>query len=150
MSMDMNLYLYASVAETRVAIPADQVEAVVRLGEIVPVQCVPAYVRGLAALRSRVLTVIDMQARVSGERTRLDARPLAVVADVGGHAYGLIVTAVSDIAPAPDGRAPLLGRIEDDWTPYADSIIVHNGESHLLLSVEDFIAVGTGSAARAA
>ncbi len=145
MRMDMNLYLYASVAETRVALPADQVEAVVRLGEIVPVQCVPAYVRGLAALRSRVLTVIDMQARVSGERTDLDARPLAVVAEIGGHAYGLIVTSVSDIAAAPAGESPLLGRIEDAWTPYAASVIQHNGESHLLLSVEDFIAVSAAS-----
>jgi purine-binding chemotaxis protein CheW len=141
--MNSELYLYATVGGTAVALPAGQVEAVVRLGEIVPVQCVPAYVQGLAALRSRVLTIIDMQSRICGVPSQTNEAPLAIVVNVAGHAYGLVVTSVSDIAAAPEGEMPLHGRMDEAWTPYATSVVLHEGRSHLLLSVDDFVTVGT-------
>ncbi len=54
--MTENLFLFATIAGTPVAVRANEIEAVVRLGDIVPIQRVPDHVRGLAALRSRVLT----------------------------------------------------------------------------------------------
>lgn len=143
--MSADLFLYATVADTPVAIPASQVEAVVRLGEVTPVQCVPQHVRGLAALRSRVLTVIDLEARVRGTQSGLPDKPLAVVVEIGGHTYGLIVAGVTDIAPAPDGVSAVQGRIDEMWSNYASGVVLQRGRSHLVLSVEDLIAGGNGS-----
>ncbi len=141
--MSEELYLYAAVAGTPVAIATSRVEAVVRLSEIVPVQCVPPYVRGLAALRSRVLTVIDMETRVHGVTKTVSETSLAIVVEVGGHAYGLLVASVSDIAAASEAVKPLRGRLDEAWAPYVSGVALHRGRTHLVLSVEDFIAPGS-------
>jgi purine-binding chemotaxis protein CheW len=54
-----DLFLIAHIAGRGVAIDAAQVDSVVDIGEIVAVPRAEAFVRGLAALRSRVVTVID-------------------------------------------------------------------------------------------
>ena len=73
------LFLFAHVADTAIAIPTDELEAVVHLGEIIPVARTASFVRGLAALRSRVLTVIDARARITGDLFALGTAPLAIL-----------------------------------------------------------------------
>jgi len=143
--MTENLFLFATIAGTPVAVRASEIEAVVRLGDIVPIPRVPAHVRGLAALRSRVLTVIDIESRIFGRAMSIGNRPLAVVSDVAAHTYGLLVETVSDICEATSGVQPLQGRIDRHWAPFATGLVEREGRSHLLLSVADF--VNTPSAA---
>lgn len=147
--MTENLFLFASIAGTPVAIRASEIEAVVRLGDIVPIQRVPAHVRGLAALRSRVLTVIDIESRIFGRSMSIDPRPLAVVSDVAAHTYGLLVETVSDICESSGGVQPIQGRIDRYWAPFAAGLVERDGRSHLLLSVADFVNT-PGAAAKAA
>lgn len=137
--MSDQLFLFATVVDTAIAIPTDEIEAVVRLGEIVPIARTPAHVRGLAALRSRVLTVIDLRTRITGQSPRLDQAPLAIVADVEGHNYGLLVDDVSDICPVEGGTMPVYGRVNDEWSPYARGMLLHEGITHLVLAVPDLV-----------
>ena len=60
------LYLFATLAGTRIAVETREVEAVVKLTDISPVPGMGAHVAGLSALRSRVLTVIDVAALIAG------------------------------------------------------------------------------------
>src|SRR3546814_1121755 len=53
------LFLIAEIGGRAVAISADQIESVVDIGVVTPIPLADARVRGLAALRSRVVTVID-------------------------------------------------------------------------------------------
>ena len=57
-----SLKLIARIAGQRIALTADAVESVVEIEAITPVPLAPPHVAGLAALRSRVLTVIDSYA----------------------------------------------------------------------------------------
>ena len=75
-----NLYLFAILAGTRVAVEAGEVEAVVKLTDISPVPGMGAHVAGLSALRSRVLTIVDVAAIVHGQPTPPERRGLAVTA----------------------------------------------------------------------
>jgi len=144
--MTETLFLFASIASAPIAIRASEIEAVVRMGDIVPIPLVPAHVRGLAALRSRVLTIIDMEARVFGTDGRGQPATLAVVADLAAHSYGFLVDSVSDITQAPGGIQPIRGRIDPAWTPYAGGLVERDGRSHLLLSLADFVAAPGGAA----
>ncbi|AOH85487.1 chemotaxis protein CheW [Sphingomonas panacis] len=90
------LFLIAQLAGRTVAIDSAQVESVVDIGTIVPVPRAGAQVRGLAALRSRVVTVIDPGA-VLGEGVSVSDRAVIVVVD--GHHYAVLVDALEDIAP---------------------------------------------------
>ncbi|MBT2188895.1 chemotaxis protein CheW [Sphingobium nicotianae] len=146
--MTDTLFLFASIAGVPIAIRTAEIEAVVRLGDVVPIPLVQNHVRGLAALRSRVLTVIDMEARIFGTCGHASLITLAVIADIAAHSYGFIVDSVSDITQAPNGIQPIRGRIDPAWAPYAAGLVEHDGRSHLLLSLTDFVAApGTALAA---
>lgn len=134
-----NLFLFASVASTPVAIPAGDLEAVVRLGEIVPVARTAPYVRGLAALRSRVLTIIDARARIVDEPSILGSEPLAIVAMIEGHGYGLIVDAVSDIGHPAGTVETSCGRVEPCWQPFVRGMLVHEQQTHIVVSLRDLV-----------
>jgi len=142
--MNENLFLFATVSGTPVAVRASEIEAVVRLGDIVPIPRVPPHVRGLAALRSRVLTVIDIESRIFGRPQPIVQHPLAVVSDIAAHTYGLLVETVSDICEAPGGVQPIQGRIDRFWAPFASGRVEREGRSHLLLSLADFVSTPVG------
>ncbi|PZU60563.1 MAG: chemotaxis protein [Sphingobium sp.] len=133
------LYLFTTVAGTLVAVRSDEVEAVVRVTDISPVPGMPVHIAGLSALRSRVLTMIDAGAVVHGVKTPPERRSLAIIADIAGHSYGLMVDAVSDICPVAEGELPLRGRIDAAWAPFARGIVENDGEPYLLVSLAMFV-----------
>lgn len=136
------LYLFARVAGTNIAVRTEEIEAVVKIADISPVPGVPRHIAGLSALRSRVLTMIDTAALIGGQATPKQDRSLAIVADISGHSYGLMVEAVSDIGPAPDGELPLRGQLDAAWIPYARAIVEGENGPNLLVSLAGFVDMG--------
>ncbi|MFZ2995308.1 chemotaxis protein CheW [Sphingobium sp.] len=137
------LYLFATLAGTRIAVETGEVEAVVKLTDVSPVPGMGAHVAGLSALRSRVLTIIDVAALIRGVATPPEQRGLAIIADIAGHSYGLMVDSVSDICRVPEGELPLRGQLDAAWKPYAHSIVEQDGHPWLLVSLATFIEGGS-------
>ena len=108
-----SLFLIATIAGERVAIDAAAIEAVVDLWQIVPVPLAAEHVIGVAAVRSRVLTVIDAAAAVGLRATATGNR--AIVIDTGGHRYALRVDSISDVAAQIGAVVPLDGPIGKNW-----------------------------------
>lgn len=133
------LYLFARIGGANVAIPTEEIEAVVKLTEISPVPCVASHVAGLSALRSRVVTVIDTAALVWGRAARAEPGAFAIIADISGHSYALTVDAVSDIAAVPGGELALRGQLDAAWRPFARSMVENEHGPHLLISLTNFI-----------
>ncbi len=136
------LYLLATLADTRIAVETGEVEAVVRLTDISPVPGMGIHVAGLSALRSRVLTIIDVAALIHGRVTPAERRGLAIIANISGHSYGLMVDGVSDICRVPEGELPLRGQLDPAWAPYARALVEHDGHPWLLVSLAAFIEGG--------
>ncbi|MFV0624628.1 chemotaxis protein CheW [Sphingomonas sp. ac-8] len=90
------LYLVARIAGQALAIPSDHVGSVVDVAEITPVPRMPRHLLGLAALRSRVVTVIDTPVLL-GLAHSCAGNPRAVVVDGEGHSYALLVDRVEDV-----------------------------------------------------
>ncbi len=140
------LYLFARIAGTPVAILTDEVEAVVRLSELSPIPGVPGHVAGLSALRSRVLTIIDAQALILGGRgaeadseSGPKADRYAIVCDISGHSYGILVDGVDDIQTIESHPLPICGQMDAAWQPYARNVIEYMGKPHFLMSVAAFM-----------
>lgn len=78
-------------------IPAAQIQEVVQMGSLTPVRHAPPFIIGIRNLRGRIVTVIDLRARLElGEADRgLDSRILIV--DSEGELVGLLVDRVDDI-----------------------------------------------------
>jgi purine-binding chemotaxis protein CheW len=91
------LYLIAYIDGCRIAINSGRIESIVQIPEIIFVPRTDPSIAGLFALRSRVLTLIDSQYFVTGNRQQLAKGCLAVVVEISGHHYGLAVDKVEDV-----------------------------------------------------
>lgn len=133
-----HLYLIAQIAGRAVAIDSDQVESVVDIGEVTKVPRSAAHVRGLAALRSRVVTVIDTQAALGLAADEQEARR-AVITQIEGHHYALLVDALEDVAPFE--LLPLSGGIALDpsWRIAGRGIVERDGEPILAIDLASLV-----------
>jgi len=132
------LYLIAEIAGRPVAIDSERVESVVDIGEITAVPRAASHVRGLAALRSRVVTVVDTRAVLGLARSGQEAKR-AVITLADGHPYALLVDALDDVAPFD--RQPLANGVQLDraWGAAARGIVERDGEPILVIDPASLI-----------
>lgn len=145
----MALFLIAQIDGRTVAIESDRVESVVDLDVIVPVPCAERHVRGLAALRSRVVTVIDPRAALglAGSSTGPKAGTRAVITTVDGHHYAVLVDVLDDIAQfdlAPLSAAILL---DQSWRSIGCGIVERDSEPILAIALDRLILGATSPVA---
>ena len=142
------LLLIARLGGRRIAFPAAQVEAVVELEGITPAPCAAPHVAGLAALRSRVLTVIDGLAALDLCRGTEAAARDAIVVPSGGHTYALIVEEVEDVIEAAAPAVPLAAPVGAGWDRVAIGTV--EVEAELFLLVDPDLLIAGPAAANAA
>ena len=145
------LLLIVSIAGSRVALPAADVESVVEIDTLIPVPRAPGHLAGLSALRSRVLTVIDCQRSLELGSTDLTNGKLheAAVVELDGHHYALTVDAVEDVVEAMSEPAPIRAAMGDGWERVSKGM-VETEEGPLLLVDISALVAGPGAEARAA
>lgn len=152
MSAPASLHLIARIAGRTVAFPADRIDSAVDLGVITPVPCAAPGVSGLAALRSRVVTVVDPRivlgiAPAGAAVAAAVASRRAVVARVEGHTYAIQVDALEDVAefvvqPLPAGLA-----LGNGWAAAGIGLIDRGGEPVLAVEVDALIPTASAVAA---
>jgi purine-binding chemotaxis protein CheW len=141
------LFLIARLGGRRVAFPASRIEAVVELEGITPAPGAAPHVAGLAALRSRVLTVIDGLAALSLGRAAESSARDAIVIPCDGHTYALIVEEVEDVIEADAPPVPLAAPVGAGWDRVATGTV--EVDSELFLLVDPYLLIA-GPAAVAA
>ena len=130
----MELFLIAHIAGRGVAIETTQVDSVVDIAEVVAVPRTEAAVRGLVALRSRVVTVIDTGTALGLESTP-DAARRAVITRVDGHHYAILVDSLEDVALFE--RLPLSSGLALDrgWASAGIGLVERDGEPMLIVDL---------------
>lgn len=123
----MTLYLIGRMAGRMIAISADQVESVVDIGAVVPVPGTATPVRGLAALRSRVVTVISSRLVLGAPVAGLTPGR-AVVTVVDGHEYAILLDALEDAAHLEVSALPSGLPITGAWRAIARGVITGDRE----------------------
>ena len=134
-----NLLLIVRLAGERVALPADEVEAVVEIEGITPVPRSAGHVAGLTALRSRVLTVIDCAASLQAGRPGSETRD-AVVVVADGHPYALLVDGVEDVVEASGEARPVRTALSGGWRRVSRGTVDAGGDLLLLIDPGALIA----------
>jgi purine-binding chemotaxis protein CheW len=135
------MLLVVVLAGRRAALPAIEVNSVIELAEVTPVPRAAPHVVGLAALRSRPLTVIDCTAALGIPAAEADwRRQRAVVVEHGGHLYGLLVDAADDIVAALDEPRPLGADPGEGWQVAALGRVETEAGAVLLLDIGALIA----------
>jgi purine-binding chemotaxis protein CheW len=95
------------LGEAVFGIDAQQVQEVTRVGDVTPVCHAPAYVVGIRNLRGRIVTVIDLRARLELGNVSRGPENRILIVEAQGESVGLLVESVADtIATKPDELAP--------------------------------------------
>jgi purine-binding chemotaxis protein CheW len=142
------LLLVVTISGERVALPSAAVESVVELDALIPVPRAAPHVAGLSALRSRVLTVIDcMRALELGVTDVSDGIREAVVVELDGHHYALMVDTVEDVVEALSEPLPVRAAMGPGWERIAEGMV--ETETGPLLVVDVAALIG-GIEAKAA
>ena len=130
----MGLFLIAHIAGRGVAIETSQVDSVVDIAEIVAVPRAEAAVRGLVALRSRVVTVIDTGTALGLDPTPDSARR-AVITRIDGHHYAILVDELEDVSVFE--RQPLSPGLALDrgWAQAGVGLVERGGEPLLIVDL---------------
>ena len=109
------LLLMCMIAGRRAAIPAIRVQSVIEIAEITPIPGAPSFIRGLTALRSQALTVIDCPVALGLEPGETPAQQRAAVVDIEGHLYALLVDAAYDVGEARSEPIEVPGGFGPGW-----------------------------------
>lgn len=134
------LFLIAEIAGHAIAIDTHHIDAVVDLADIVAIPRTDPAVRGLAALRSRVVTVIDTALALGLEPMPATTRR-AVTARIDGHSYGFLVDALDDVASfEPQPLSPGLA-LDRGWRLAGRGIVERDGHPVLILDLAALLPV---------
>ena len=142
------LLLVVTIAGERVALRSAAVESVVELDALIPVPRAAPHVAGLSALRSRVLTVIDcMRALERGATDCSDGIREAVVDELDGHHYALLVDLVEDVVEAMSEPSPVRAAMRPGWERISEGMVETETGPLLVVDVAGLIG---GAEAKAA
>jgi purine-binding chemotaxis protein CheW len=119
--MDRSLLL-VSIADERAAFASEIIRSVVELDGITPVARAPEHIAGLAALRSRAMTVVDC--RCALELAEADApMALAVVVELDDFLYALVVDAVEEVVPFDTEPSEIRADLLPGWARAATGMV---------------------------
>jgi purine-binding chemotaxis protein CheW len=123
------LYLIGAVAGRRVAVESAPVDSVIDLGAVQPIPGAAAGLLGLAALRSRVLTVVDCAVALELDPLQRPAgAPLpTIVLEIDNYLYGLVLDRVDDVVTADHPILPLGAPLGGPWSAVSAGIIEVGG-----------------------
>jgi purine-binding chemotaxis protein CheW len=137
-----NLYVIALIAGQRVAFEAATVAAVVDLANIVPVPLAPPHVIGVCALRSLILTVVDLAGALGQPLEQLSRR--AVTMEIGGHHYAFVVSSVEQVEPSTEKPQAIDASIGADWKSAATARVQTESGTALLLNPQCLVGAHAG------
>ena len=113
--MDQSLLL-VRIGEELAGIDAAIIRSVVELEAITPVPRAPGHIAGLAALRSRAMTVVDCRRSLALPPLEDAGTTLAVVVEVDEFLYALVVDAVEEVVPLEGDPAEVRADLLPGWT----------------------------------
>ncbi|MGX7894623.1 chemotaxis protein CheW [Tsuneonella sp. HG222] len=117
--------LIVTIAGEQAALDSALIQSVVELESITPVPRAPAHVAGLAALRSRAMTVIDCRRSLELAPAQFDtaADILAVVVEIEEYLYALIVDGVEEVVAFEGTPTAIRANLLPGWARAATGVV---------------------------
>jgi purine-binding chemotaxis protein CheW len=139
--MEQSLLL-VRIGEEMAALDAARIQSVVELDSITSVPRAPDHVAGLAALRSKAMTVIDCR-RSLDLPPRKDAGEsalFAVVVELDDYLYALVVDLVEEVVAFEGEPTGLRTKLLPGWTRAALGMVETTAGPALLLDPAELVA----------
>ena len=130
--MDRSLLL-VSIAGERAAVASEIIRSVGELDGITPVPRSPEHIAGLAALRSRAMTVVDCRSALELSEAAEPAS-LAVVVEIDEFLYALVVDAVEEVVPFDTEPSEIRADLLPGWARAAIGMVETSAGPALVLA----------------
>ena len=141
--MDQSLLLVRIAGETA-ALDSARIQSVVELEGLTPVPCSPHHVAGLAALRSRAMTVIDCRRSLeladAEDRSSDGKGALAVVVELDEYLYALLIDWVEEVVPLEGEPAILRTDLLPGWARATLGMVETSAGPALLIDPAQLVA----------
>lgn len=134
-----DLVLLTRIARRPAVFRASDIGSIIEIDTVTPIPQAPDFVAGLAALRSRALTVIDSR-KALGMVEPGPTDPRSPVVEIAGHPYALLVDKVEDVVAANGSPTPVAATLGPQWTRCAHGMIETAAGPAILIDVSALIA----------
>ncbi|MCH8684652.1 chemotaxis protein CheW [Pedomonas mirosovicensis] len=129
-------------------IPVLLVHDVLKLQNVTRVPLAPPWVAGVLNLRGRIVTAIDLRARLDMPVRMASEKAMSVVVDFKGESYSLIIDSVGEVLSLPDAlyeKNPVT--LDQKWREVSDGIYRLQDELLVVLDVRRVLDVERAAAA---
>src|SRR6218665_3807943 len=100
-------YVTTMIGGQLFGLPISRVQDVFMPERLTRVPLAPEHVAGVLNLRGRIVTAIDMRARLGLPRNEDGKPPMAVGVDLRGESYGLLIDKIGEVLRLPDSGREL-------------------------------------------
>ena len=116
-------YITFSLGTPTFGIPVARVQDVFMPQSITRVPLAPAQIGGVLNLRGRIVTALDMRARLGMPERSAKTQVMAVGIESGGESYGLIIDEIGEVLTLrPSNFEPLPDALDPRWRDVSRSV----------------------------
>jgi len=138
-----NMMLTLTVAGQLCAVPVLTVRDVLGVQTITRIPLAPHEVAGSLNLRGRIVTAVDLRARLGLPLREPGQVAMSVVVDVGGELYSLLADQVGEVLSLDaEGTSPNPPTLEASWKEFSLGVHRQGEQLLVLLDVERLMALG--------
>jgi purine-binding chemotaxis protein CheW len=135
-------YVTAIIGEQLFGLPISRVQDVFMPERLTRVPLSSGEIAGVLNLRGRIVTVIDMRARLGLPRNEDGKLPMAVGVDLRGESYGLLIDQIGEVLKlADDGREDNPVNLDPRMANLADGVHRLDGQLMVVLDVDRVLEI---------
>jgi purine-binding chemotaxis protein CheW len=131
--------LECRVAGQTLGILQTSVDEVVMVCELSPIPESPPWIAGLLNLRGTLVPVVDVRARIEGQRREVKLSDVIVVCNIDGRRVGLVVQDTTGVRTVPPNTAQKPPE-SIPLAPYLVALVPDPSDPLLLVSAEALVA----------
>jgi len=141
-------YATAMIGGQLFGLPISRVQDVFMPERLTRVPLAPDDVAGVLNLRGRIVTAIDMRARLGLPKAADGKPPMAMGVDLRGESYGLLIDAIGEVLTLPDaGREVNPVNLDPRMAVMSDGVHRLDGQLMVVLDVDRVLEIGTAKLA---
>jgi purine-binding chemotaxis protein CheW len=111
----------------------NRIQEVILVGEITSVHHAPLYVRGIANLRGKIITILDLSLKLGLSPQKVDADTRILIVNWTNEQVGLLVTCVADVVNLNSEQVVLPpSNIRSDLSKFLSGVYYKADEDRLL------------------
>ena len=139
----MTEYVTAMIGDQLFGLPIARVQDVFMPERLTRVPLAPDEVAVLN-LRGRIVTAIDMRARLGLPKAETDKPPMAVGVDLRGESYGLLIDSIGEVMKLPDdGREDNPVNLDPRMARMASGVHRLDGQLMVVLDVDRVLEIAS-------